>query len=525
MDTKNPTPKPPSSTPHQSANIAIDEITPYKDGDTIRVSASDIRIYCVKSGSVQRVVMLPGCNGLGLLRLGKIDSKLEGGYWHPQSAILYDQRLGINLEFKAVGETMVQKLTDSGLPKDPGRLKRVIASLLMCQSKQVAETELVIKHQFERAESETAQRKTAEATAEKTETEHDEILEKVIIAEAEQARLQRELNRAEKERDSALAREKVLRGDVKVLRGEVTSLKTSMAKGQASMGRAISETERMRSQLSDQARWIAQKLPDSPEVLAGQAVTNADVDAAFDLIGEMFKPLVVPRPSSKAPPVPFKPRHSPLPPKPQSLASHVSRELTVASDVAKPAQQQPKLAPQTDEPFGSETNGDCEVVRDDELWPAGATELIDMGPAHGFQNDEDASETSRQTIPFEPRPNDPKTPAVVVPPHDRLPVVEMAPTDTANLPAPIFVPAATGSEIVQVTKTHDVRALQRQTDEDLNRTQNWDVVTVPSQAPPSETKGRPWANSQLEDVMDYARRPVADSLPPVPRPKPKKKDD
>ncbi|MFA6100199.1 MAG: hypothetical protein WC750_05015 [Patescibacteria group bacterium] len=399
------------------------EMSHYKKGEPIEIRPEDDCLYLVKSGSVQRFVEFPKRNGVEPIRLGKIEVK---GYFHPRSAIAAAVQFNMRLQFVCLEETLILKLTDNGLPKKRDELLKVIGILAHVQSKQVAAAEAMIQHEFLRAEQ--------------AETERDETLEKVIIAEAEQARLQRELKLMTNERDSALARERVFRGDVKVLRGEVASLKTSMAKGQASMGRAISETERMRAQLSDQAKWIARKFPDSPEVRAGQAVTNADVDAAFDLIGEMFKPLVVPRPSSRAP-VPFKPRHSPPPP--------------------KPAPKPTKPAPQTDEPFSSETNDDCEVVRDDELWPAGATELIDMGPAHGFQNDEDASETSRQTIPFEPKLSDPEAPAVVVPPHDRLPIVMTAPADTANLPAPVFTPAAAGSKIVQVTKVHDVRSLQK----------------------------------------------------------------
>lgn len=445
MDDK-PTPKPPGSTTAKEENIAIDEIAHYNDGETIQIDSSDTRTYCVKNGAVQRVVVLPGCNGLGTLLLGKIDSKLEGGYWHPKSATLYAQRLGINLEFKAVGETVVQKRIESGLPKDPIRLTRVIAGLLVNHSRQTAETELVIKHQYERAEKEAGSARSANSLLEATRQELEEA-QKTPTVTPDNIRLMCEIGQLKQNLQTAQTREQRLRDELRKLRSQIKAQETLLQLS----AEDVREIKDLRKLLSDQTRWIERNCPDLPAVRAIQGLANGLSDEELDeMFAKAFKPV------AKPPPLPV-----------TSVAPAGKTAKAIAADESfKP------------EAISETADGDCEVIGDDELWPAGATELIELGPVDDDPTvfvEEVSSSILRATLPFECEASDPQPPPVNIP---------------AMPPPPVGL-APVGSEVIQVTKAQDVSALRRQStaeadEDDWRDSYNGDDVWNPGFLPRKE---------------------------------------
>ncbi|MDD5726529.1 MAG: hypothetical protein PHC53_03950 [Patescibacteria group bacterium] len=494
METKKPTPKPGPSN-HSSANTALDEITSYKNGEIIEVDPSDTRIYCVKKGSVQRAVVLPGCNGLGTLLLAKIEPRPDGGYWNPRLAYLHAVRVGINLVLKAVGETTIQKITEESLrSKDPGQLVRIISSLLAGHDREIAETELMIKHQYERAEKEAGSARSANALVESLQQEQEEAPKPAAVTPDQMKRML-EIGQLRQELNSTHDRETKLREELRKLRSQIKSQETRLQLTAID----VRELNDIRKQLIDQARWIEQNCPDLPAVQAIQSLANGPSDDELDaMFEEAFERAAE---------------------SPQQAAAAVSSASKAATAVV----------------ISEVADGDCADVDDDELLPIGeaeeAAELIEIGPA------DDAND--RQTIPFGRKEGDPQPPAVVVPalpapPIVLAPVVRVAPQVTQTMdmraireeaakrpastipPPPIELTPVT--EVVQVTRAMDMSEIRRQAAEDQNQTQTWDVVTVPSQAPPHETQGRPWTDSQLDEAtLDYVRQP-ADGKPPM-RPK------
>ncbi|MHB8830948.1 MAG: hypothetical protein ACYC44_02450 [Patescibacteria group bacterium] len=492
METKKPTPKP-GSTTYSSANTALDEIAHYKNGEIIEIDTSDTRIYCVKKGSVQRAVVLPGCNGLGTLLLAKIEPRPEGGYWNPRLAYLHALRVGINLVFKAVGETTIQKITEESLrSKDPGQLVRIISSLLAGHDKQVAETELLIKHQYERAEKEAGSARSANALVESLQQEQEEAPKPAAVTPDQMKRIL-EVGQLRQDLNSTRDRETKLRDELRKLRSQIKSQETRLQLTAID----VRDLNDIRKQLIDQARWIEQNCPDLPAVQAIQSLANGPSDDELDaLFQEAFE------------------RGAETPS--QAAATIAAVSETAAAVVISEA-----------------ADGDCADVNDDELLPVneteGTAELIELGPADDVQD--------RQTIPFGRKEGDPQPPAVVVPalpapPIVLTPVGRVAPQVTqtmdmraireeaAKRPASTIPPPPAEmtpvTEVVQVTRAMDMSEIRRQAAEDINQTQTWDVVTVPSQAPPHETQGRPWTDSQLDEAtLDYIRQPVDGNLPPT----------
>ncbi len=495
METKKPTPKP-GSIAHPSANTALDEIAHYKNGEIIEIDTSDTRIYCVKKGSVQRAVVLPGCNGLGTLLLAKIEPRPDGGYWNPRLAYLHAIRVGINLVLKAVGETTIQKITEESLrSKDPGQLVRIVTSLLAGHDKQVAETELMIKHQYERAEKEAGGARSANALVESLRQEQEEVQKPAPTFTPNQVKLMCDVGRLRQELKSSQEREAKLREELRKLRSQIKSQETRLQLTAID----LRELNDIRQQLIDQAQWIEQNRPDLPAVQAIQSLVNgpsddeldAMFDEAFERAAESLQPAVV--------------------------ATKPTSETATAVVIDEAVE------------------GECEAVDDDELLPVDkvedGTKLIEIGPA-------DASD--RQTIPFGRKEGDPQPSPVVIPvlspPSIALaPVGQVTPQTTkvhdmraireeaakhpsSSIPPQPFELIPVGSEVVQVTRAMDLSEIRRQAAENPDPAQAWNVVTVPSQAPPHETQGRPWTDSGLdEETLDYVRQPVQDGPPMRPK--------
>jgi len=358
MEKKTPTPKPPSSTIHQSENIALDEIACYKDGETIEIDASDTRIYCIVSGSVQRAVTQPGCNGLGTLLLAKIEPRQDGGYWNPRRAHLNALSVGINVVFKAVGETKIQKIPQGNLPKDPGRLTKIFLSSLVEQGKQIAVTELVIQREYKRAEDETGKARSANGLAESLRQELEEAQKPTSIT-PDKMRLMCEVGQLRQNLETAHTREQNLRDELRKLRSQIKAQETRLQLNAID----VRELKDLRTQLSEQSRWIEQNRPDLPAVQAIQGIANNQQlnDELDDLFAEAFKPVAV-----------------------------------------------------------DEADGDCAVVNDDELMPVGGDQLIELGPADDQATDGD---NLRATLPYRPKVGDKQSEDVVIPASSRLPIV------------------------------------------------------------------------------------------------------
>lgn len=285
MDKKT-SPKPPPARPEPK--IDITEIAHYRDGQIIEIAPNDLRTYCVKSGAVQRVVTLPGSQGLGPLKLGTIRGKFEGVYWQPSSAFGFARRNGIHVEFIAIGQTLIQKLTNNDLYKDGNRLVTALASALIVQNELVADTELVIKREFERAEREASDARSARTQLETANEELESLREKAIEDEADKSHLNRLLRQATNEKNAALNREKVLLQEKRDLKQKLASEKT---KGLGVMQRLIHEMEDLRVQFTDLSHWVESQ-SDLPEVQAGQkAVGPVSMDEDLDAIFDAFLPM------------------------------------------------------------------------------------------------------------------------------------------------------------------------------------------------------------------------------------------
>ncbi|MDD5437556.1 MAG: hypothetical protein PHC70_00190 [Patescibacteria group bacterium] len=365
-------PKPPVPRPEPKTDVT--EIAHYRDGQIVEIPANDNRTYCVISGSVQRVVTLPGCQGLGPLKLGIIEGKYEGSYWHPTTALRFAQRNGMNIEFVAVGQTVIKKLTNDDLAKDRNQLIKAFASAMLVQSKLVTDTELLIKREFERAEREASGNRSLQSQLAEANEELESLREKSIDNGAEISRLNRELRKVENDRNSALNREKLLLQERKGLKQRLDSEKK---KGLGVMQRLIHEMEDLRIQFTDFSHWAEDQRPTSSEIQAGQMAVDPDgMNEALDAVFDAF------------------------------MSPDESSKPAKAIDSAT-----------TDEPFAGGTQSEPPLDVD-------KAELTPVSPQEGlvFQDDEPYSASSRQTIPFISTSSGPAKSAVFVPSAKPIPL-------------------------------------------------------------------------------------------------------